>query len=53
MSGTDDAFTQETRRYRANASPTPAGDISKGCHTGGFWRSVAAAQISFIGSHLP
>jgi Putative esterase len=51
--GTDDAFTQETRRYRANASPTPAGDISKGCHTGGFWRSVAAAQISFIGSHLP
>ncbi len=50
--GADDAFTQETKRYRANASPAPAGDISKGCHTNGYWRSVAAAQISFIGSHL-
>jgi Putative esterase len=50
--GGDDAFTQETKRYRANASPTPSGDISKGCHTDGYWRSVAAAQISFIGSHL-
>jgi hypothetical protein len=50
--GADDAFTQETKRYRANASPPPAGDISKGCHTTGYWRSVAAAQMSFIGSHL-
>jgi hypothetical protein len=50
--GTDDAFTQETKRYRANTSPTPAGDISKGCHTNGYWRSVAAAQISFLGRHL-
>ena len=50
--GANDAFTQETKRYRANASPTPAGDISKGCHTNGYWRSVAAAQLSFIGSHL-
>jgi hypothetical protein len=50
--GADDAFTQETKRYRAHASPTPAGDISTGCHTDGYWRSVAAAQIGFIGSHL-
>ena len=50
--GATDAFTGETRRYRANASRLPAGDISKGCHTGGYWRSVAAAQISYIGSHL-
>jgi hypothetical protein len=50
--GVDDAFVQETKRYRTHSSPTPAGDISKGCHTGGYWRSVAAAQISFIGSHL-
>jgi putative esterase len=50
--GVDDAFTQETKRYRAHASPTPAGDISKGCHTDGYWRSVAAAQISFVGRHL-
>ena len=50
--GADDAFTLQTKRYRAHASPSPAGDISKGCHTNGYWRSVAAAQISFIGSHL-
>jgi S-formylglutathione hydrolase FrmB len=50
--GATDAFTAETRRYRANASPRPAGGISKGCHTAGYWRSVAAAQISFMGSHL-
>ena len=50
--GATDAFTGETRRYRANASPPPAGGISKGCHTNGYWRSVAAAQISFVGSQL-
>jgi Putative esterase len=50
--GATDAFTAETKRYRANAAPPPAGSISKGCHTGGYWRSVAAAQLSFIGSHL-
>jgi hypothetical protein len=50
--GDTDAFTGETRRYRATVSPLPAGGISKGCHTGGYWRSVAAAQISFLGSHL-
>jgi dienelactone hydrolase len=50
--GATDAFTAATRRYRANASPRPFGDISKGCHTAGYWRSVAAAQISFVGSHL-
>lgn len=50
--GDTDAFTGQTRRYRANVSPLPAGGISKGCHTGGYWRSVAAAQIGFLGSHL-
>jgi hypothetical protein len=50
--GATDAFAGETRRYRANASPLPAGGISKGCHTDGYWRSVAAAQISFLGTHL-
>jgi len=50
--GATDAFTGQTRRYRANASASAAGGISRGCHTGGYWRSVAAAQISFMGSHL-
>jgi hypothetical protein len=50
--GATDAFTEQTRRYRAKASPLPAGGITKGCHTVSYWRSVAAAQISFIGAHL-
>jgi hypothetical protein len=50
--GATDAFTAQTKRYRAQVFPLPAGGISKGCHTGGYWRSVAAAQISFLGSHL-
>jgi hypothetical protein len=50
--GSTDAFTAETKQYRANTAPAPAGGISKGCHTDGYWRSIAAAQISFIGSHL-
>lgn len=50
--GSDDAFTDETKRYRANVSPTPDGGISKGCHTDGYWRSVAGAQLAFLGAHL-
>jgi len=50
--GSDDAFTDTTKRYRANVLPTPAGGISKGCHTDGYWRSVAAAQLAFLGAHL-
>jgi dienelactone hydrolase len=50
--GSDDAFTDTTKRYRTNVSPTPAGGISKGCHTDGYWRSVAAAQLQFLGAHL-
>lgn len=50
--GSDDGFTNETRRYRANVSPTPSGGVGKGCHTNGYWRSLAAQQITFLGSHL-
>jgi pimeloyl-ACP methyl ester carboxylesterase len=50
--GTDDAFTNETRRYRANVSQTPSGGVGKGCHTDGYWRSLAAAQVAFLGAHL-
>lgn len=47
--GADDAFTEEAKRYRAAVSPQPAGGISKGCHTPGYWRSVAAEQVAFLG----
>jgi S-formylglutathione hydrolase FrmB len=50
--GADDAFTEQTKRYRAAVSPTPAGGISKGCHTAGYWRSLAARQLAFLGTHL-
>jgi dienelactone hydrolase len=50
--GADDAFAPEASRYRSHVSPTPAGGISRGCHTAGFWRSVAADQIAFVAGHL-
>jgi len=50
--GKDDAFTDETKRYRRNVDPTPAGGIDKGCHTDGYWRSLATEQLSFLGVHL-
>lgn len=50
--GSDDAFTEQTRRYRDNVLPRPLGAITTGCHTNGYWRSVAADQLAFIGSHL-
>ena len=50
--GADDAFTSETERYRRNVSPAPAGGISSGCHTDGYWRSVAGAQLAFLAANL-
>ena len=35
-----------------NVSPTPEGGIDKGCHTDGYWRSLAAEQLAFLGSKL-
>lgn len=50
--GKDDAFTDTTKTYRANVTPTPQGEIGKGCHTDGYWRSLAAQQLAFLGAHL-
>ena len=50
--GRDDSFTEATKRYRSSVSPTPAGDIDKGCHTEGYWRSLATRQLAFLGDHL-
>ncbi len=50
--GKDDAFTEATKRYRTHVNPMPAGDIGKGCHTDGYWRSIAAQQLAFLGAHL-
>ena len=50
--GSDDAFTAQTRLFRAHVAPVPAGGITRGCHTDGYWRSLAVEQLAFLGSHL-
>jgi hypothetical protein len=50
--GDTDAFTDPTRDYRDAVDPAPAGGISRGCHDTSYWRSIAAAQIAFLGTHL-
>lgn len=50
--GTDDPFADATRAYRAAVAPAPAGGLGPGCHTAGYWRSQASAQIAFLGGRL-
>ncbi len=50
--GDTDAFTAVTQRYRAAVRPAPAGGISRGCHTQGYWRSVVASQLTLLGTAL-
>jgi S-formylglutathione hydrolase FrmB len=50
--GTSDPFADPTRAYRAAVVPEPAGALGPGCHTAGYWRSQAAAQIAFLGRRL-
>jgi enterochelin esterase-like enzyme len=50
--GRDDPFAGQVRKFRAAVTPTPAGGISDGCHDAGFWRSQAAAELAFVGTHL-
>jgi S-formylglutathione hydrolase FrmB len=49
--GDGDPFAAATKRYRA-ATGEPAGGFTAGAHTDGYWRSVAAEQIAFVGEHL-
>ena len=50
--GSHDPFAPAVQRLLA-ALPSAQGGISAGCHTDGFWRSVAADQIAFLDAHLP
>ncbi|MDQ1495565.1 MAG: hypothetical protein QOG69_2048 [Actinomycetota bacterium] len=50
--GSDDAFAAQTRVFRAHVASVPAGGITRGCHTDGYWRSLAVEQLAFLGSHL-
>lgn len=51
--GVDDPFAEQTRRYRDNAQTLPAGGLGPGGHDGGYWRSLAPAQLAFLAEHLP
>jgi hypothetical protein len=50
--GSNDTFRSNAERYRAAVHPTPRGDISRGCHDAGYWRSRATAQLAFLGAAL-
>lgn len=49
--GDSDPFAASTRAYRT-ATRGPAGGFTPGAHTDGYWRSVAAAQVAFVGQHV-
>lgn len=49
--GDGDPFAAATKRYRS-ATGEPAGGFTPGAHTDGYWRSVAAKQVAFVGRHL-
>ncbi|GAB3676979.1 alpha/beta hydrolase-fold protein [Angustibacter aerolatus] len=50
--GSSDPFATTTRAYRSAVHPRPAGGLSAGYHTPGYWRSVLPAQLRFLGRHL-
>lgn len=50
--GVEDRFLAQVRRYRSHVTPTPAGGIGPGCHSGSWFRSLAPAQLRFLGQFL-
>ncbi|GMA88136.1 hypothetical protein GCM10025868_33860 [Angustibacter aerolatus] len=50
--GSSDPFATTTRAYRSAVHPRPAGGLSAGYHTPGYWRSVLPARLRFLGRHL-
>ncbi|RMI28396.1 alpha/beta hydrolase-fold protein [Nocardia stercoris] len=49
--GTSDPFYNATLDFVGGLSPAPAGEFPDGGHNADFWRSMAPAQLQFIGSH--
>jgi enterochelin esterase-like enzyme len=50
--GDSDPFTSSAVAFRKRVHPTPAGEISAGCHDADYWRRVAPAQVDFLGHAL-
>ncbi len=49
--GESDPFARADRLYRT-ATHEPAGGFTPGAHDDGYWRTVAAAQVAYVGDHL-
>ncbi len=50
--GTDDPFAPQASQLRSSISPTPAGRMARGAHTGRYMRRVSPEQMAFLGEHL-
>lgn len=50
--GTDDPFADQAEQMRAALSPTPAGGMSRGAHTGRYMTRMLPDQLEFLGHHL-
>jgi S-formylglutathione hydrolase FrmB len=50
--GLQDALYPEVKAYKDSLTPTPPGVFAPGIHDFTFWRSVAPAQLRFLGQYL-
>ena len=50
--GTDDPFADQAERMRSGLSPTPAGGMTRGAHTGRYMTRMLPGQLDFLGHHL-
>jgi S-formylglutathione hydrolase FrmB len=50
--GIADPFYRTARELADSISPHPAGSFGRGAHDDGYWRSVAASSLAFVGQAL-
>lgn len=50
--GRSDPFWATARRFADELAERPAGAFGSGAHTASYWRSVAPAELAFLGRHL-
>jgi len=50
--GREDPFYAASRSFASRLLERPAGGFGQGAHTAAYWRSVAPAELRFLGRHL-
>ena len=50
--GSSDPFLAATRSFVAGLTPAPSGSFGPGRHDNTYWRTLAAAQLTFLGAAL-